>query len=75
MNAILVALIALSGTRPDPTPIPVVSPTTMFRGGPAHVGVYEGGGRALTGLAWRAVTRRRRRVVARDRQRNGVRRQ
>ena len=28
----------------------------MFRGGPAHVGTYEGGGRTLVGLAWRAAT-------------------
>lgn len=28
----------------------------MFRGGPAHRGVYEGGGPTLLGLAWRAPT-------------------
>ena len=28
----------------------------MFRGGPAHTGVYEGGGPTLAGLAWRAPT-------------------
>ena len=31
-------------------------PETMFRGGPAHRGVYEGGGPTLLGLAWRAPT-------------------
>jgi len=28
----------------------------MFRGGPAHTGVYQGGGPTLFGLAWRAAT-------------------
>jgi outer membrane protein assembly factor BamB len=28
----------------------------MFRGGPAHTGVYQGGGATLIGLAWRAPT-------------------
>jgi len=28
----------------------------MFRGGPAHTGVYQGGGPTLLGLAWRAAT-------------------
>jgi outer membrane protein assembly factor BamB len=28
----------------------------MFRGGPAHLGVYAGGGPTLGGLAWRAPT-------------------
>ena len=28
----------------------------MFRAGPAHTGTYDGGGRTLVGLAWRAAT-------------------
>jgi outer membrane protein assembly factor BamB len=32
------------------------APETMFRGGPAHHGVYHGGGPTLLGLAWRAPT-------------------
>ncbi|HKW09125.1 MAG TPA: PQQ-binding-like beta-propeller repeat protein, partial [Gemmatimonadaceae bacterium] len=32
------------------------APETMFRGGPAHHGVYRGGGPTLLGLAWRAPT-------------------
>src|SRR5437762_9357927 len=32
------------------------APETMFRGGPAHHGVYKGGGPTLLGLAWRAPT-------------------
>ena len=28
----------------------------MFRGGPAHQGIYQGGGPTLLGLAWRAPT-------------------
>jgi outer membrane protein assembly factor BamB len=28
----------------------------MFRGGPAHLGIYQGGGSTLVGLAWRAPT-------------------
>src|SRR5437773_9539320 len=32
------------------------APETMFRGGPAHQGVYQGGGPTLLGLAWRAPT-------------------
>lgn len=32
------------------------APESMFRGGPAHLGVYEGGGPTLLGLAWRAPT-------------------
>ena len=31
-------------------------PESMFRGGPAHLGVYQGGGATLLGLAWRAPT-------------------
>src|SRR5204862_1295410 len=31
-------------------------PESMFRGGPAHQGVYQGGGPTLLGLAWRAPT-------------------
>src|SRR5438309_11268639 len=31
-------------------------PESMFRGGPAHHGVYSGGGPTLVGLAWRAPT-------------------
>src|SRR3954467_9919340 len=31
-------------------------PESMFRGGPAHLGVYHGGGPTLLGLAWRAPT-------------------
>jgi len=33
-----------------------VAPTSMFRGGPAHLGVHQGGGPTLLGLAWRAPT-------------------
>jgi outer membrane protein assembly factor BamB len=32
------------------------STESMFRGGPAHHGVYHGGGPTLVGLAWRAPT-------------------
>ena len=35
---------------------PVAPPESMFRGGPAHLGVYQGGGATLLGLAWRAPT-------------------
>jgi outer membrane protein assembly factor BamB len=31
-------------------------PPAMFRGGPAHTGVYPGGSRAFAGLAWRVMT-------------------
>ena len=37
-------------------PRPDLPPETMFRGGPAHHGVYHGGGPTLLGLAWRAST-------------------
>src|SRR5205085_7547205 len=49
------ALIALGvgfvATREHTAP-----PESMFRGGPAHQGVYHGGGPTLLGLAWRAST-------------------
>ena len=38
------------------SPKPAPPPESMFRGGPAHTGVYQGGGPTLFGLAWRAAT-------------------
>ena len=38
------------------SPKPAPPPESMFRGGPAHTGVYQGGGPTLLGLAWRAAT-------------------
>ena len=43
-------------TEASPRQITAVPPESMFRGGPAHHGVYSGGGPALVGLAWRAPT-------------------
>lgn len=46
-----IAVVALNGqTAPRPSSV------AMFRGGPAHNGVYQGGGPTLLGLAWRAPT-------------------
>ena len=44
-------LVATSVGHQPPAPA-----TSMFRGGPAHRGIYEGGGPTLVGLAWRAPT-------------------
>src|SRR4029079_6217099 len=38
------------------SPKPAPPPESMFRGGPAPTGVYQGGGPPLLGLAWRAAT-------------------
>ena len=45
------AFAAKAVNRTTPT-----SPESMFRGGPAHLGVYQGGGPTLVGLLWRAPT-------------------
>jgi outer membrane protein assembly factor BamB len=45
--------IVVTESRRTPPDLP---PETMFRGGPAHHGVYHGGGPTLLGLAWRAAT-------------------
>jgi outer membrane protein assembly factor BamB len=41
---------------PQPAQKTAAPPESMFRGGPAHHGVYSGGGPTLVGLAWRAPT-------------------
>jgi len=47
----VLAAFAIEAAGPTPP-----RPETMFRGGPDHRGVYEGGGPTLVGLAWRAPT-------------------
>jgi len=47
--ALVGSIITVTKSRPAPD----APPETMFRGGPAHPGVYHGGGPALLGLAWR----------------------
>src|SRR5256885_4172385 len=51
--ALLSSALLVSGSRERSGP---PAPETMFRGGPAHQGVYQGGGPTLLGLAWRAPT-------------------
>ena len=51
--ALLSSALLVSGSRERSGP---PAPETMFRGGPAHQGVYQGGGSTLLGLAWRAPT-------------------
>ena len=61
--SIALALGAVTGAARPQAPVipppsgPAAPPAAaMFRGGPAHLGVYEGGGPTLVGLAWRAPT-------------------
>ena len=49
--AVSLAVLTLNGKT-----APARDDGAMFRGGPAHTGVYEGGGPTLLGLAWRAPT-------------------
>src|SRR2546430_15285499 len=51
--ALLSSALLVSGSRERSGP---PAPETMFRGGPAHQGGYQGGGPTLLGLAWRAPT-------------------
>ncbi|HET7458662.1 MAG TPA: PQQ-binding-like beta-propeller repeat protein [Gemmatimonadaceae bacterium] len=52
----LLALAAASSAPPPASAQQRASAAAMFRGGPSHAGVYEGGGSTLVGLAWRVPT-------------------
>jgi outer membrane protein assembly factor BamB len=52
LSVSLLGLVALSGAPPRRA----AKPEAMFRGGPSHNGVYQGGGPTLLGLAWRVPT-------------------
>lgn len=51
-----VALLVVGVAIGEPPQRSAPAPESMFRGGPAHHGVYQGGGPTLLGLAWRAPT-------------------
>ncbi len=50
---LVAALVSGAVRQPSAQPAPK---SAMFRGGPEHLGVYQGAGPTLVGLAWRAPT-------------------